>query len=126
MAMRSQSFYSAMSKYYGAVGKKKFVVKPDYPDFIDGKDCVKKMETARWHRFKKEEELNKKIDKIITVLLIVNFLLFIAFAPQAYYAYFLVPHCLIIGFGILNRTILKDLREDKIRRAFSFRCVEVE
>lgn len=118
MAMRSQSFYSAMSSYYGAIGKKPFVVKPDYPDFIDGEDCLMKMDKAKEYRFKKAEAKTKKNDKIVTALLIANFLIFILIVPEAYYIYFSVLHFLIIGFGLFNTTFLKKRREKKVEFAF--------
>ena len=115
MAMRSQSFYAAIAKHYG---KKPFVVKPKYPDFIDGKDCVMKMDKATQYRFRKAEEKTKKIDKILNVLLIANFLIFVAFVPEAYYPLFMVTHFAILGSGLLNTTILKKRRETKIQLAF--------
>ena len=115
MAMRSQSFYAAIAKHYG---KKPFVVKPKYPAFIDGKDCIIKMDMATQYRFRKAEEKTKKIDKILNVLLIANFLIFIAIVPEAYYPFFIVTHFAILGFGFLNSTILKKRREKKIQQAF--------
>jgi hypothetical protein len=116
MAMRSQSFYAAMAKHYG---KKPFVVKkPEYPDFIDGVDCVRKMDAAMYYRFRKAEQRTKNIDKIITALLIANFLIFVAFVSEAYYPFFIVTHLAILGFGFLNSTILKKRRETKIQLAF--------
>jgi hypothetical protein len=116
MAMRSQSFYAAMAKHYG---KKPFVVKkPEYPAFIDGIDCVRKMDAAMYYRFRKAEQRTKNIDKIITALLIANFLIFVAFVPEAYYPFFIVTHFAILGFGFLNSTILKKRRETKIQLAF--------
>lgn len=121
MAMRSQSFYSALSKYYGAVGatKKQFVVNKDYPDFIDGIDCIRKMDNAVKYRYRKVEEKTKKIDKIVTALLIAIFLIFVAFVPEAYFPIFLATHFIIMGYGVLNRTFLKKRRDEKI--SFSFR-----
>lgn len=121
MAMRSQSFYSAMSKYYGAVGKKPFVVKPKYPDFIDGKDCVKKMDSAKFYRFKKVEERTQKIERIINVLLILNCLIFIIFVPEGYFSFFLLTHCIILASGVMNKTVLQKRREKKIYNAFCFK-----
>lgn len=114
MAMRSQSFYSAMSKYLGAFGVKK----PVHPDFIDGQDCVKKMDKAMQYRFRKAEEKTKKIDKIVNALLIANFLIFVAFVPEAYYPIFLTMHFIIMGYGVLNRTFLKKRRDEKIMQTF--------
>lgn len=119
MAMRSQSFYASLSNYLGTV-KPYVVKKPEYPDFIDGADCVRKMDAATCYRFRKAEEKTKKIDKIINVLLIANFLIFIAFVPEAYYPLFIVTHCLILGSGLLNTTFFKKRREKKIQLAFRF------
>ena len=117
MAMRSQSFYAAMTSYIG-VTKPYVVKKPEYPDFIDGVDCVTKMDKAMQYRFRKAEQRTKNIDQIITALLIANFLIFIAFVPEAYYPLFMVTHFLILGTGLLNSTILKKRREKKIQLAF--------
>lgn len=118
MAMRSQSFYSAMSSYFGAVQKPHVVKKPVYPAFIDGIDCRMKMDSATQYRYRKAEARTKKIDKICNALLIVNFLIFIAFVPEAYYPLFIVTHFAILGSGFLNSTILKKRREKKIQLAF--------
>lgn len=117
MAMRSQSFYASLSNYLGTV-KPYVVKKPEYPDFIDGKDCVMKMDKAMQYRFRKAEQRTKNIDQIITALLIANFLIFIAFVLEAYYPLFMVTHFLILGSGLLNSTILKKRREKKIQLAF--------
>ena len=117
MAMRSQSFYAAMTSYIGST-KPYVVKKPEYPDFIDGKDCVMKMDKATQYRFFKAEQRTKKIDKILNALLIANFLIFIAFVPEAYYPLFIVTHFVILGSGLLNSTILKQRREKKIQLAF--------
>ena len=117
MAMRSQSFYASLSNYLGTV-KPYVVKKPEYPDFIDGKDCVMKMDKAMQYRFRKAEQRTKNIDQIITALLIANFLIFLAFVPEAYYTLFMVTHYLILGSGFLNSTILKKRREKKIQLAF--------
>ena len=118
MAMRSQSFYASLSNYLGTV-KPYVVKKPKYPDFIDGQDCVMKMDKATQYRFRKVEEKTKKIDKIITALLIANFLFFILpFVPEAFYPFFLVIHFIILSSGFLNRTILKKQREKKVQLAF--------
>lgn len=121
MAMRSKSFYSAMSSYFGAVGatKKQFVLKKDYPDFIDGMDCIRKMDNAVKYRYRKAEEKTKKIDKIVTALLIVNLLIFVSLVPEAYFPIFLVTHFIIMGYGVLDKTFLKKRRDEKI--SFSFR-----
>lgn len=117
MAMRSQSFYASLSNYLGTV-KPYVVKKPEYPDFIDGVDCVTKMDKAMQYRFRKAEQRTKNIDQIITALLIANFLIFIVFVPEAYYPLFMVTHFLILGSGLLNSTILKKRREKKIQLAF--------
>lgn len=115
MAMRSQSFYAAIAKHYGAV--KPFVVKkPEHPDFIDGIDCVMKMDSATQYRYKKAEARTKKIDKILNALLIANFLIFVAFIPEAY-PFFILTHFAILGAGLFC-TILKKRREKKIQLAF--------
>lgn len=119
MAMRSQSFYSAMSSYFGAIGMKPSVVKkPEYPDFLDSKDCLMKQDYAKQYRFKKAEAKTKKIDKIVTALLIANFLIFIAFVPEAYYPFFLFTHFAIIGSGFVNSTFLRKRREKEVEFAF--------
>lgn len=118
MAMRSQSFYSAMSSYFGAVQKPSVVKKPDHPDFIDGKDCVMKMDKAMQYRFRKAEEKTKKIDKIVSALLIANLLIFVSLVPEAYYPIFLVTHFIIMGYGVLNKTFLKKRRDEKILQTF--------
>lgn len=122
MAMRSQSFYSAMSSYFGAIGatkKQQFVKNKDYPDFIDGIDCIRKMDNAVKYRYRKAEEKTKKIDKIVTALLIANFLIFVSLVPEAYYPIFLLTHFIIMGYGVFNKTFLKKRRDEKI--SFSFR-----
>lgn len=122
MAMRSQSFYSAMSSYFGAIGatkKQQFVKNKDYPDFIDGIDCIRKMDNAVKYRYRKAEEKTKKIDKIVSALMIANFLIFFLLVPEAYYLFFLVTHFIILGYGVLNKTFLKKRRDEKI--SFSFR-----
>jgi hypothetical protein len=117
MAMRSQSFYAAMKSYIG-VTKPYVVKKPEYPAFIDGVDCVTKMDRAIQYRFRKAEQRTKKIDKIVTALLIANFLIFIAFVPEAYYPLFLAVHFIILISGFLNTTFFKKRRETKIQLAF--------
>lgn len=117
MAMRSQSFYASLSNYMGTV-KPYVVKKPKYPEFIDGVDCVTKMDKATQYRFRKAEERTKKIDKIINVLLIANFLIFLAFVPEAYYPFFIITHFAILGSGLLNTTFFKKRRETKIQLAF--------
>lgn len=117
MAMRSQSFYASLSNYLGTV-KPYVVKKPEYPDFIDGVDCVTKMDKATQYRFRKAEQRTKNIDQIITALLIANFLIFLAFVPEAYYPFFIITHFAILGSGLLNSTILKKRREKKIQLAF--------
>lgn len=121
MAMRSQSFYSAMSSYLGAVGavqKPSGVKKPVHPDFIDGQDCIKKMDKAMQYRYRKAEEKTKKIDKIVSALLIANLLIFVSLVPEAYYPFFLATHFIIMGYGVLNRTFLKKRRDEKIMQTF--------
>ena len=118
MAMRSQSFYASLSNYMGTV-QPYVVKKPEYPAFIDGIDCKKKMDKAMYYRFRKAEQRTKNIDKIITALLIANFLIFILpFVPQAYYPFFLVIHFIILISGYLNTTIFRKRREKKIQLAF--------
>jgi len=117
MAMRSQSFYASLSNYLGTV-KPYVVKKPQYPAFIDGVDCVTKMDKAMQYRFRKAEQRTKNIDQIITALLIANFLIFIAFVPEAYYPLFMVTHFLILISGFLNTTFFKKRREKKIQLAF--------
>lgn len=117
MAMRSQSFYAAMANYVGTV-KPYVVKKPKYPDFIDGRDCVMKMDRATQYRFRKVEEKTQKIDKIITALLVANFLIFVAFIPEAYFHFFLIMHLIFLVSGVLNRTILKKRRDVKVQLAF--------
>ena len=114
-----------MSSYFGAVGKKPYVVKkPDYPDFLDGKDCLMKQDNARQYRFKQAEAKTKKINKILNAILIANFLIFILIVPEAYYIVFPFVHFLIIGLGFLNTTFLKKRREKQAEFAFFSRFLE--
>lgn len=117
MAMRSQSFYASLSNYLGTV-KPYVVKKPKYPEFIDGRDCVMKMDKATQYRFRKAEEKTKKISQILSVLLIANLLIFITLIPEAYYPFFLITHFAILVSGFLNTTFFKKRRETKIQLAF--------